>query len=417
MGRKKKSLKDLFPKIKNSFFDDINFFNNKAFFTTFEVIIIIFISIIFGIIIGYIITNSNESNDLKVKEIINTYNNIKDDYYDKLDEDKLADAAIKGMIDSLDDPYSSYMDLKTTDEFNESVDGSFVGIGISVVYKDNYNKIVDVYDNSPADKSGIKVGDVIIEVNNRDVSGLVGEDFTTLIRGKIGSKVRIVVKRGDATKSFIVKREKIEIQTVFKEVLEHENQKVGYLNLTTFAANTAKQFSKELKSLEKSGISSLIIDVRDNPGGHLLQVREILSLFFDKKTVLYIIESKNNKKKIYSLNNDLKTYPIVILLNKKSASASEILASAFLENYKNVLLIGETSYGKGTVQKSKSLSDGTSIKYTTQKWLTSKGKWINNKGIKPDIEIVLSDSYFKTPIQENDTQLQEALKRIVEFNK
>ena len=138
-------------------------------------------------------------------------------------------------------------------------------------------------------------------------------------------------------------------------------------------------------------------------------------MFFDKKTVLYQIESKNNKKKIYSLNNSKKTYPLVILINKKSASASEILASSIQDNYKNSLIIGENSYGKGTVQKSKNLSDGTSIKFTTQKWLTAKGVWLNKKGVKPDIEVKLDENYFKNPTQENDSQLQEALKRIIEL--
>ena len=129
-------------------------------------------------------------------------------------------------------------------------------------------------------------------------------------------------------------------------MLEYKEHKIGYLNLIYFAANTSSQFESEIKKLEKKEIKSLIIDVRDNPGGHLLQVREILSMFFDKKTVLYQIESKNNKKNIYSLNNSKKTYPLVILINKKSASASEILASSIQDNYKNSLIIGENSYGK-----------------------------------------------------------------------
>ena len=325
------------------------------------------------------------------------------------------DSAIKGMIDSLEDPYSNYMDLTTTDDFNESIEGAFVGIGITVVFSDNYNKVVEVLKNSPAEKAGLKVGDIILEVDNIDASGLSGDELTKLIRGKEGTKVRLLVKSNDLKKSIILKREKIEVQTVYSEVLEYKEHKIGYLNLIYFAANTSSQFESEIKKLEKKEIKSLIIDVRDNPGGHLLQVREILSMFFDKKTVLYQIESKNNKKKIYSLNNSKKTYPLVILINKKSASASEILASSIQDNYKNSLIIGENSYGKGTVQKSKNLSDGTSIKFTTQKWLTAKGVWLNKKGVKPDIEVKLDENYFKNPTQENDSQLQEALKRIIEL--
>lgn len=409
---KEKKNKSLITKFKEKILCEKDT-SSKATFNILEVIIIIFLSILFGIFIGYIVTYRKYSQDKEINEIISTYKNIKNNYYDKLDEKKLADAAIKGMIDSLDDPYSNYMNLETTDSFNESVDGAFVGIGVSLVFSDNYNKVIDVFKDSPAEKSGIKVGDIIIEVNKKDVAGLSSEDFTKFIRGEEGTKVNLVIKRDKTIKNIIVKREKIDLKTVFGEVLVYENNKIGYLNLTTFSANTANQFRKELKDLEKKQISSLIIDVRDNPGGRISQVREILSLFFNKKTVLYQLEAKNSKKKIYSLDNDLKNYPIIILINKKSASASEILASAFLENYKKCLLIGETTYGKGTVQKSKLLSDGTSIKFTTQKWLTSKGKWINKKGIKPDINVELSDDYFNNPNEENDSQLQEALKQIV----
>lgn len=388
---------------------------NKSYFNIFEVLLIVFVSILFGIVIGYVITNNKNLENEKINEIINTYNNLRENYYSKVDDDKLVDSAIKGMIDSLEDPYSNYMDLTTTDDFNESIDGAFVGIGITVVFSDNYNKVVEVLKNSPAEKGGVKVGDIILEVDNIDASGLSGDELTKLIRGREGTKVRLLVKSNDLEKSIILKRDKIEVQTVYSEVLEYNENKIGYLNLISFAANTSSQFESEIKKLEKKEIKSLIIDVRDNPGGHLLQAKEILSMFFDKKTVLYQIESKNNKKKIYSLNNSKKTYPLVILINKKSASASEILASSIQDNYKKSLIIGENSYGKGTVQKSKNLSDGTSIKFTTQKWLTAKGVWINKKGVKPDIEVKLDENYFKNPTQENDSQLQEALKRIIEL--
>ena len=166
--------------------------------------------------------------------------------------------------------------------------------------------------------------------------------------------------------------------------------------------------------MEKKKIDSLILDVRSNPGGHLLQTRQILSLFFDKKTVLYQVQAKKTKKKVYSLSNDKREYPIVVLIDSGSASASEILASCFKENYKNINIIGNKSYGKGTVQKSKSLNSGTSIKYTTEKWLTSKGKWINKKGVKPNIEVSLGEEYVNNPGHETDAQLQKAIEILKE---
>ena len=158
----------------------------------------------------------------------------------------------------------------------------------------------------------------------------------------------------------------------------------------------------------------MILDVRDNPGGHLLQTKQILSMFFSKKTVLFQIESKQKKQKVKSLSDEVRDYPVAVLINSSSASASEVVASCFQDNYKDALIVGITSYGKGTVQQSQSLKNGTSIKYTTQKWLTSKGKWLNNTGVTPDVEVQLSESYYQNPVHEEDNQLQEAIQRIVE---
>lgn len=410
--RKIRKIKFVISKFIGKLTEIFKDFNTKSSFNLLEVLLISFISIIFGLVIGYVITNNRNALDSNVDEIVNTYSNIKENYYDKIDDKQLSDAAIKGMLDFLDDPYSTYMNLKMTDSFNESIDGAFVGIGISVVFSDDHNVVVDIFENSPAEKSGIQVGDILLEVNNKNVVGLYGDELTSLIRGKVGTKVKLLIKRNKEEKSFIVKREKIEIKNVFSQVIKHNDENIGYLSLKSFAANSSEQFKKELGVLENKNITSLIIDVRNNPGGHLLQVRKILSMFFDKNTLLYQIESKGSKEKVYSLNNDKKNYPVAILINKNSASASEILASAFQDNYKNALIIGENSYGKGSIQKTNKLSDGTSIKFTTQKWLTSKGKWLNEKGVKPDVEVVLNENYLKNPIQSNDNQLQKTLEQL-----
>jgi len=156
-------------------------------------------------------------------------------------------------------------------------------------------------------------------------------------------------------------------------------------------------------------MESLIIDLRYNPGGHLSQARKILDLFFDKKVILYQIEEKGKVTKVYSVDKDKTSYPIVILANSETASASEILIAALKENYKDVKIVGETTYGKGTIQKAVELASGASFKYTTQKWLTPSGKSINKKGIDPDYKIILADEYYYTPSDENDNQLQKAL--------
>ena len=196
-------------------------------------------------------------------------------------------------------------------------------------------------------------------------------------------------------------------------VFEKDGQRIGYLSIEIFASNTYKQFNKQLKSLEKQGIDSLILDVRDNPGGHLNQINDILSLFFNKKTVLYQIESKGATQKVYSTGNKNRTYDIAVLINGSSASASEILASCFQDNDEHAVIIGTKSYGKGTVQKSFELSTGASLKYTTERWLTAKGAWLNGEGVTPDIVIEQSSEYQTLPTYDVDAQLQKAIEVLI----
>ena len=415
-------LKKVINKIKYSIFEEVEVdVNSKTTFSIFEVIVLLVIAILFGIVIGYTITFSrNPVNSLKtntkLSEIINTYTGIVDNYYDEIDEDALGDAAIKGMIDSLDDPYSNYMDSITTKDFNETVDGSFVGIGVVLQYDPEleYNKIIDITKNAPAEKAGLKKNDILVKIDDEDVKGLFGNSLSKKISSKEGTKLTVTVQRDGKNKKFNLVTAVVELPSTSYEVFKENDKKIGYIKIDSFAANTYDQFKKDLKTLEKKNIDSLIIDVRDNPGGHLLQTREILSLFFNKKTVLYQISNKDNKEKIYSDTNDVRKYPIVVLINGGSASASEILASCFQDNYKKATIIGTKSYGKGTVQKSHTLSNGNSIKYTTQKWLTSKGKWLNEKGVVPDIVVEQGEDYYKDPVHEKDLILQEALKKLKE---
>lgn len=411
--RKSKKKSDKKLKMEN-FFNILNFdLDNDSKFSIFEVVIIIFISIVFGMIVGYVLTytrsplGSVKSNS-KLSEIISTYNSIKNNYYKEIDEDTLVNAAVSGMIGSLDDNYSNYMDSSTTDSFNESVEGSFVGIGITIMYDGEYNKIIAVDDKGPSNKI-LKVDDLIVKVSGKDVRGIYGDDLKKLIRGKVGTAVKIKVLRNNKYLTFSIKRTNIEIETVKSNYFDVESKRIGYLDVDVISSNTYKQFNKNLKRLENKNIDSLIIDLRDNPGGHLSQTKEILSMFFNKKTVLYQLKDKDTKKKIYSSSNETRSYPIVILVNDGSASASEIITSCFMENYNNIKVVGTTTYGKGTVQQSHQLSTGTSIKYTVQEWLTSNGKSINEKGIKPDEEILMNSEYYSNPTYNTDNQLQKAI--------
>lgn len=389
----------------------LNNLDDDSKFSIFEVIVIILIAMIFGIIVGCLLTYTNKSiyNDDKLNEIINTYNSIKDNYYDNIDEDTLVNGAVNGMIDSLGDNYSNYMGDEATEDFTKSVDGSFIGIGVSVLFDGEYNKIVEVDVNGPAFKAGLKKDDVILSVDGKDTKGVYGNNLTKLVNGKKNTKVKIKVKRGDTVKTYSVVRKLIEIESVTSDIFKENNKIIGYIDVDIIASNTYEQFKKNLDKLEKQNIDSLVIDLRDNPGGHLSQTKEILSLFFDKKIVLYQVRDKNKTKKVYATGNINKKYPIVILVNEESASAAEIITASFKENYKNCMVVGTNTYGKGTVQQTIKLSTGTSIKYTIEEWLTPKGKNINKVGIKPDVELKQSQDYLMKPSYENDSQLQGAL--------
>ena len=276
------------------------------------------------------------------------------------------------------------------------------------MYDGEYNKIIAVDDKGPSNKI-LKVDDLIVKVSGKDVRGIYGDDLKKLIRGKVGTAVKIKVLRNNKYLTFSIKRTNIEIETVKSNYFDVESKRIGYLDVDVISSNTYKQFNKNLKRLENKNIDSLIIDLRDNPGGHLSQTKEILSMFFNKKTVLYQLKDKDTKKKIYSSSNETRSYPIVILVNDGSASASEIITSCFMENYNNIKVVGTTTYGKGTVQQSHQLSTGTSIKYTVQEWLTSNGKSINEKGIKPDEELLMNSEYYSNPTYNTDNQLQKAI--------
>ena len=410
---------ELWKKLDDSIFEEVedDSKGKKFYFSVFEVVCFVLIGILFGIIIGYVITYTRtNSNDIHLREITSTYNNIVDNYYDTVDRDKLTDAAIEGMVQSLNDPYSQYLDKNNTENFNQTVDGSFVGIGVVVQFDGEYNKVIEVKKNSPAEKAGIIVDDIFYKIDDVDGKDLYGTKLTDLVRGKEGTEVLITVKRGEDLIEYNIERQRIEIECVSSNTIKDEDNNIGYIKINNFSAVSYKQFEKELKSLEKKGIDSLIVDVRDNPGGHLDQVTKILSLFFNKKTVLYQIQTKKKTKKIYAENDNSRDYPVVVLTNNSSASASEVLASCFKERYKKGTVVGLRTYGKGTVQKSQNLSSGTSYKYTTEKWLTSKGKWLNREGLAPDIVVEPSDDYLNNPSFENDNMLQVAVNKIKESN-
>ena len=379
-----------------------------------EMVIIMIIAILFGFLIGNVVSftkkeTTSSSVPSELKEFVDTYNDIVNNYYDKVNKEELIDAGIKGMINYLDDPYATYFDGTSSKNFNQTLEGNYEGVGIEVTLDNNKVKITKVFADTPAKKAGIKVGDYIAKVNGESVEGKSLSDVVSLIKNAKNKEVEITITRDNQEKTMKVTRTTVDMPYTSSKVYEENGKKIGYLKIEMFSNNITKQVKKELESLKKKNIDKLVIDVRDNPGGYLTQVTEILSLFMTKKDVIYQLQTKNNKEKVYSTSSKATySYPVVVLINENSASASEILASAFKETY-NAEIVGVNSYGKGTVQKTGDLNNGDTIKYTVQKWLTPKGNWINEKGVTPTKEVKLELKENETLTEDNDNQLKAAI--------
>lgn len=379
-----------------------------------EMVIIMIIAVLFGFLIGNVVSftkkeTTNSSVPSELKEFVDTYNDIVNNYYDKVNKEELIDAGIKGMINYLDDPYATYFDGTSSTNFNQTLEGNYEGVGIEVTLDNKKVKITKVFADTPAKKAGIKVGDYITKVNGESVEGKSLSDVVSLIKNAKNKEVEITITRDNQEKTMKVTRTTVDMPYTSSKVYEENGKKIGYLKIEMFSNNITKQVKKELESLKKKNIDKLVIDVRDNPGGYLTQVTEILSLFMTKKDVIYQLQTKNNKEKVYSASSKATySYPVVVLINENSASASEILASAFKETY-NAEIVGVNSYGKGTVQKTGDLNNGDTIKYTVQKWLTPKGNWINEKGVTPTKEVKLELKENETLTEDNDNQLKAAI--------
>lgn len=385
--------------------------NNKDLFNMSEVLVITILAIIFGWFMGTIVnTKSASLSDSKeIQKLHDVYNTIVSNYYKEVDKKELIEASINGMLDYLDDPYTSYMNEKETETFNQLMDGEYKGVGISMV---NYNDdiiVTGVFKNSPAAKAGVKMGDIITEVNGKSMEG---KDTDKVIKTvKKNKKVEIKIKREDEEKTFTMEPTKVVLTSVESEIIKKNNKKVGVISVSLFAANTSKQFKQELTKMEDKNIDSYIIDLRGNYGGYLQEATNILSEFMDSSHVIYQIKDSSKTTKYYAKGKITKKYKIVILIDENSASAAEVVAAAFKESY-NSEVVGKKSYGKGTVQQTADLKGGGSIKFTTETWLTPKGNFINKNGIEPTIEVDLDESYYDDPSNDNDTQLQKALETV-----
>lgn len=386
----------------------------KTKFELWEVIAItLFSSLVMSFCTGYLVYKSScgkvtsVNGDEYLAELYKAYDEIKSNYYSSVDLGSLVDAGIKGMFSYLGDPYTTYLDKDQTDNLTDSLKGTQHGIGVLINLSDEEKKIIisKVYDNTPAKEAGLVSGDEIVKVNDKLVSESENlKDITALI--KSSDEVRLVIQRDGVDKEYTLKTADFYNPSVEEKIIEGENgNKIGYLQISKFNETAYEQFNQKLNKIEATGINSLIIDLRGNTGGFLSAATKISELFLKKGEVIYSLNEQLGTKVTYDETEESRNYKVFVLVNESSASASEILAAALQDSY-GAILVGTTTYGKGKVQKTNKMNDGTMYKYTSAKWLTPKGECIDGVGLKPDIEISNGNELLK------DLVLEKAIEEI-----
>ncbi len=356
-----------------------------------------------------------DSEEVK-KESIEKFNQVKDIlknlFYEDVEEDTLLEGAVEGMARSLKDPYTVYLNEKQYSLFSERSEGSYVGIGVSVnMDEDGLLTIIEPFADSPAQKAGMRQGDKIIKVDDEDVTGIRDENvIISMIKGKEDTHVKITAYRPSENipVDFNITRKKIKIVNVISEVLKGD---IGYIRIKMFDAEVASYFHKSLNDLLEKDIRSLIIDVRDNPGGAYDQVVDILDRILPQGIIVYT-EDRENRREVENSDRRELDLPLAVLTNERSASASEILAGA-IKDHKKGTIIGTTTFGKGLVQIVLPLEDGSAIKVTVAKYYTPSGVCIQEMGVEPDIVVEMDEEYRYSAVsqipKEDDDQLQRAI--------
>lgn len=357
---------------------------------------------------------SATSTSKKIAGNLEKYREIIDKYYlGEVDENKLEEGAIKGYIEGLGDPYTEYISKEDMEDYLNDTMGNFVGIGIYMVKNTAYDKIqvLSTIKDGPAEKAGIQAGDLIVSV---DGITYTASDMTTAannIKGEAGTKVNVEIQRENQIIKYELTREKVKVNPVEGKILENN---IGYIQFSSFDETTAEDFKNKFEELNKKGIKSLIIDLRNNGGGIVDQALEIADYITDKDSVLLYEVDKTNKETVKKAQNDpIINMPIVILTNENTASASEILAGA-LKDLGKAKTVGTTTYGKGVIQQILRLSDGSGLKITIEEYQTPNRNKINKVGIEPDEKVELPDTVTNIfNVKENeDTQLQKAIEML-----
>ncbi len=387
--------------------------NSNGFNLISVIVIICVTSVISAITTGVIISNNyglsykSVNEDEKLNEFLKAYSNIVDNYYENVDKEKMLDAAINGMLNYLGDNYTTYLNSDQSKELEKRLAGSYEGIGISL----QGQQVASVVENGPAARSGILVGDKVSKVNGTDVSSLNSGAISALITTSKKKSVTLLIERNGESLEFNVSIESIPLSSVEEKLLENN---IGYIKMDIFSKNLAEQVKTSLNNLKNQGMNRLIIDLRDNTGGYLDSAEKTASLLLEKGKLIYSLQDKNKKEDYYDETDECENIPIVILINNNTASAAEILAAALKDSYINTTIVGEKSFGKGKVQQTYDLSDGSKAKYTSAKWLRPNGDCIDTIGISPDVEASLSYEYDENgnEIATIDSQLSKAIEVI-----
>ena len=364
-------------------------------------------------IIIFYFSAANAANEDSIYKKIDLFSEVLDkinkEYVDEINQSEAMDAAINGVLQSLD-PYSAYMSPESFENMQTETSGEFGGLGIEVGMEHGVVKVISPIDNSPASKVGVKAGDYIVKINDIQVQGKTLTEAVELMRGPVGTDIEITVRRRGEKKAltFVITRDIIEVSSVKSEI---KDEKTGYMRLTSFNENSGDQIKNKIKEFKKNGkIENYILDLRNNPGGLLSQAIKISDFFLDNGEIVSTKSKKKyeNRKWFAKKGDILKSNTLVVLINYGSASASEIVAGA-LQDHKRAILIGESTYGKGSVQSIIPLKNNGAIRLTVSKYYLPSGKSISDVGVTPDIEVDESSDEFRLNT-ETDNQLSFALK-------
>lgn len=393
-------------------------------------IIGIFLSLAVGFVGGFWFANNKSANDLPIiRELINkdvgqpakldfslfwdVWNSLNEKYVDpsKLDTQKMLYGAINGMVNSVGDPYTVFLEPKISKKFQEEISGAFGGVGMEIGKRNDVLTVIAPLKDTPAARAGIKAGDKILKIDGKITGGLSVEEAVNLIRGKKGTKVVLTVSDNGNTKDVELIRDTVKIPSVEWELLDGD---IAYLQVYTFNQNVDSEFQKAAEQILKSPATKLIVDLRNNPGGLLDSSINLAGWFLNQNQVITMQEFRDGKREEFKSkgNGALRIYQTLFLINGGSASASEILAGAVHDNL-NIQLIGEKSFGKGSVQQLEEFKNGSSLKVTIAKWLTPNGRSITDLGIEPNVEVKMPEDPKEGEIElgtpGKDPQLDKAL--------